>query len=319
MKRFLALVLALAVMLTLSACGKDKIDDSSSELTGSSSEAVDSSVTGTSSEAATSTEGTSSTTSSKPTSTSSKVSSTSNPSSTPTSSVTSSTTTPSTPQENYIEPSDNVTFPAGAKAIFAGDSFCYGAYDSPVGYGWAGRMKDQYGLDSKNVGANGRTLATNTGRSTIAAEFNNVNLSDYDYIILHGGVNDIWMDHLNQADIPLGSITPVGTTSFNTDTVAGALEALFAKVKAEAPNAKVGFIITFNISSSIGNMAPFVSLAKEICNKWDVPYLDLYYHPTFSAELNANRRTYLNGGDPHPVKACYDSLVRYIAAWMGQL
>lgn len=224
---------------------------------------------------------------------------------------------------------------AGKKALFLGDSICEAVGDSPSKFGWSGRVGALYGMNTTSVGHGGWMLADHKvngsyqyGQKPIAGQLDEVtDVASYDYVILQGGVNDVWHSSANpECVIEIGQVTPDGQMSnFNTNTVCGALENLIATAKEKAPDAKIAYIINFKCNEEegvpagfhgIGSMVNYVNAAKEVCKKWNVPCLNLYEDETFKEEFNILNHT---TDGVHPNAAGYDILVRYIGPWMEEL
>ena len=214
-----------------------------------------------------------------------------------------------------IIPHTDSSYFAGKSALYLGDSISYGAEDDVPGTAWCGRIERLYGLEGRNVSRSGWYLADNvyssdgvTKRGVIETELNNVQPSDYDYIIMQGGVNDIWSGKPS-----LGVITEEGTTEFDTDTTLGALEHLFYTAKQLAPNAKLGFIINFKSGVfSETKWAQFATAANQVCEKWGVACLDLTDNDNLNAVFNSS---HLKDGI-HPNAAGYDILSVIIGEWI---
>lgn len=200
----------------------------------------------------------------------------------------------------------------GGTALYLGDSIAYGAND----YGdnrlsWGGRIALKYGMYSKTVARSGWTLST--ARKEIVTQLDGTDAGKYDYIILQGGVNDIW-----SGAAEIGAVTPNDQIDgFDTSTIAGALENLFASALKTAPDAKIGYIINYNISDKIGDMSAYAAAARQICEKWNIPYLDLYDNTAFNAEFDKSVCLMADGVHPNPEG--YDVLADYIGEWMETL
>ena len=168
---------------------------------------------------------------------------------------------------------------------------------------------------STNVAKSGWTLSTY--RSAIVNQLDSADAANYDYIILHGGVNDVWVN-ASKTNVEIGMVDEGNFTpgSFDCTTLAGALEDLICTAKQKAPNAKIGYIINFDISEKIGDMTGYYYIAKIVCQKWNIPYLDLYDNADFYEAFD--KSICLNDG-VHPNSAGYDVLADYIADWMETL
>lgn len=159
---------------------------------------------------------------------------------------------------------------------FIGDSIAYGTnYEG--GYG-------------KIIGAQENMIVTNTSRGGAAiahgvkwsAEGDSVRPSiidmaeeldgEFDYIIAEGGLNDFW-NHT-----PIGALTADFNGGYDDTTFAGALETIFHSIKENHPESKTGFVILHDpfTYDAEPDFAPYYEMIKAACDKWSVPYLDLY-------------------------------------------
>lgn len=194
-------------------------------------------------------------------------------------------------------------------ALYLGDSICEGVGDKTKGDAWSARIEKLYNIKGTNVGKSGWYIS-DIGNATIITEFEQAgDVSSYDYIILQGGVNDV-----SNGLSSWGEVSPVGTSKFDTKTICGALENLIHHTTQLAPNAKIGFIINFQIISlNKTNWNKFCSLAEEICKKWNIEYIYLDKQPGFTDKLVLE--TYLPD-KVHPNAAGYDIIAPYIGEWM---
>ena len=115
---------------------------------------------------------------------------------------------------------------------------------------------------------------------------------DYEYIIAEGGLNDFW------GHSELGEITDGFSGDFDENTMTGGMEKMFFEIRNDFPNSKVGFVITHDpfTYDAEGNFESYYERIKEVCDKWDVSYLDLYAKNNSRYEKNSNCCFY----DPHP-------------------
>lgn len=229
------------------------------------------------------------------------------------------------------------------KAVFCGDSICAGksvsASSDRYGYGWAGVIGVANNMTWQNLGVDGATVAEFSGQSGTGIIVNQLAnaYSDADYIILEGGCNDY--DKLSGATTAdtMGEVSTSWDDSFKVTTYAGALEHLFYTALSNHPNSKVGYIIpqmmgkcTWTAYES-GSYRIYYNLAIEICKKWGIPYLDLWYE----SSLNPNLSVYYNSSlskdeanadgsvcyvdGQHLTEAGYDLIVPRIESWMRTL
>ena len=204
------------------------------------------------------------------------------------------------------------------KALFLGDSICAANCESGKSYrGWCGRIESSTGMRCVNRGVSGASISTCRGSNRVINQYIAVMDRDFDFVIMHGGVNDAWES------------AAVGTVSssyelkdFNVNTYAGGLEELFYYVTKNHPNAKLGYIFNFATPSfktgRIANMTEYYNVAKKICEKWNIPFLNMYEDNKLSSELTVTTTAHLSDY-LHPNTAGYDVLYKYIMYWMETL
>jgi len=212
-------------------------------------------------------------------------------------------------------------------ALFCGDSICFGSQDRGVYSGirgWAGRIGYVNDMDFVNAGVSSSSVSNARLQwGTIIQQVEANKNRDFDYVILHGGVNDAWGTN-GSAPTPVGSVTADGTTTFNLDTFAGGLENLLYKTKQYFPDAKIGYVINFYApnctSGTVNEMSAYVDMMKVICDKYDIPYLDLYNNAELTEKLMVtvpgHKQDYI-ADNIHPGAGGYDVLYQYIEAWMA--
>ena len=159
---------------------------------------------------------------------------------------------------------------SGKRALFSGDSISYGSSDSAGSRSWAYRIARDYGLESCNVSRSGWSVSTiRTGR--MIDQLMNAPDGEYDYVILHGGVNDAWGDGAVYA--PVGEMTDsFDRKDYDLTTYAGALEELFHYTYTHYPEAKVGYVINFAtpLATGIGHvtdMEEYYAQGIRICKR----------------------------------------------------
>lgn len=206
-------------------------------------------------------------------------------------------------------------------ALFMGDSICDGTQDGSIFYdSWAGRIGEINQMDYVNAGLSGTSISTcrATRYGRILTQLENNKQKDFDYIVMHGGVNDAW------DSAPIGTMSDsFELSAFKTNTFAGGLEELFYYATKYYPDAHLGFILNFRIvNSSVAsvnnNLDDYFAVAKQICDKWNIPYLDLYSNADVMKDLAIGTRTYISDYI-HPNCGGYDRLYVYIEEWMENL
>ena len=205
---------------------------------------------------------------------------------------------------------------ADQKALFLGDSICSADNDLPY-HGWAGRIASSTGMQCRNGGRSGASLSTVRGAIRVINMYSMLKGDSYGFIIMHGGVNDAW------ESAPVGEMSDSFELSdFDTTTYAGGLEELFYHATKDHPDAKLGYIINFttpnHTSGRTKDMTEYYEMGKKICEKWGIPYLNMYEDTDLNKELMVNYKTHLYDY-LHPSPSGYDILYRYIMYWMETL
>lgn len=206
--------------------------------------------------------------------------------------------------------------------LFVGDSLCE-AYcereseEYSIKRGWAGRIMLANEMTGINKSLGGASIGDCRGENLVINQLIAMNGNQYDYLIIEGGGNDAW------DNAPVGEMTDGFDGPFDRDTFAGGLENTFAYAKENFKGAKFGFIVTYQMPSSpygrMSDMSEYFALSKKICDKWDIPYLDLYFDEDFNKNV-------FKSADPdhlpdtvHPNSAGYNILAPIIENWMKTL
>lgn len=203
-------------------------------------------------------------------------------------------------------------------AIFFGDSITQGS-----GNTWANIIGRDYDLASSiNAGKSGAFISQRSNESLwITAIAKKYSSQKFDYVILHGGINDA------SAGVELGTYTKSDFSgNYNTKTILGGLEYLLYTVKKQWPNAKVGFIINYNTplcESCSKRTGTFYPKMMEVLKKWNISYINLYSGSTpngvkYSDLLKVNTKTYITDG-VHVNSEGYRLITPYIYQWMKTL
>lgn len=229
-----------------------------------------------------------------------------------------------TPTESVTPvPADPMEVLKGKKALFCGDSIVMAStYDTEHAafYGWPGRIKDQYGMSvGKNVGVDGASVSNCRGNNTVVNQVINNSKTKYDFVILEGGVNDAWDCQSIGSPIQLPA-SETKVADLDLSTLAGGLEDLLYRTKKLYPDATIGYVINFKMTMRVGyltEMQEYIDAIKRICEKWGVPYLNLYEDEEFNEAFKKSSR-YLADGC-HPNSAGYDLIAPYIAQFMADI
>lgn len=125
-----------------------------------------------------------------------------------------------------------------------------------------------------------------------------------DAIILDGGVND------KNNDISIGSITAGYDATYDTSTFCGALESSLQYIMDRYPLAVKLYIIPHSFAKDNSYVDSIYSKAIEICEKWNMPYLDMrVYSQIAMTSANKDKYTYnpnsKKGDGVHPNETWY--------------
>ena len=240
------------------------------------------------------------------------------------------------PSELDTSSADHTESPLwGANAVWAGDSLLAAARDSAAG-GWAGRVASAYSMSSQNYAIGGRQISNFVGRGNAPFIANQIDQhitaltakerEAVQYVIINGGINDI-----NRDGVQMGVMTD-DFDGFDVRTYAGALEHTFSVARRAYPNATVGFLILFKMPLAVqagpakcrdeALMRQYIDLTIAICEKWNVPYLNMYDDAAFNELVQTNNpeTPYMDRADMlHLNKGGYIATMPYIAAWMATL
>ena len=202
--------------------------------------------------------------------------------------------------------------------LTVGDSICAAAADYADANGlkgWARYIAKEFDAKVTNSGVSGAAFSDcRIGRGTQYHQISNqiqqhVGSKTFDYILLHGGVNDAW-DDVNVGEVS-ASFDPA---TFDVTTYAGGMElAIYTAIKNYGDTAAIGYLINFNspLHEKAKDSGKYFEVGKEICEKWGIKYLDLY-------TLDFDTSVY-TGDTIHPNAAGYEVLAPYINGFMTEM
>lgn len=212
------------------------------------------------------------------------------------------------------------------KVIFFGDSITAGD-GSWADFNTIRLNNDMIG--GGNYGVGGSTYSVKSDSNNSNCIYNRIKYihgfvteRDANYIILEGGVNDAFQN------LPLGSMLDKAdfTTECDTSTFAGAFEMAIRYVLTNWRGAKVGFIANSKIPR-LPSLGTYMDMAKEICNKYSVPVLDLFNESGICAGIQIINESYfgidsveIGHGGTHPTKEGYALYINdKVESWMKSL
>ena len=195
----------------------------------------------------------------------------------------------------------------GKKVLFVGDSICEAQceWHDPVYARTIGSAKS------------GASVSDCRGSNTVYQQLARFARTDYDFVILHGGVNDAW------DSAAVGTMSAGFDGPFDTSTFAGGLETLLQFAKSRCGDAVIGYIANFQLPASqigrLSDMSEYFDVAAQICEKWDVAYLDLYNDEDLNARVLKVDTTECLPDHIHPNSEGYNRLAPVIGEWMETL
>ena len=206
--------------------------------------------------------------------------------------------------------------------IFVGDSLCEAVceFNDPVygnTVGWAGRIMAEKEMTGLNRSKGGASMSLCRGENTVINQLIAEKDNKYDYCIIEGGGNDAW------DSAPVGEMTEGFDGPFDMNTFAGGLEATFKYARDNYKGSIFGFIVTFQMPAAqfgrMSDMSEYFALSKKICDKWGIPYLDLYFDENLNKYLLKSHTNECLPDTVHPNSKGYNILTPYISNWMETL
>lgn len=230
----------------------------------------------------------------------------------------------------------SVENPLTGKVIaWDGDSIAAGAKGTP----WASIIMSNNKMLGKNFSVSGATITTGTtssdgsNRHWVSSNIDTIHQQypTLDYLILEGGTNDADL----KSQFQMGTFDPLDFEGpFDNTTFYGALDYLFSKAVTYYPGTKIGFIVAIKMGLSkygtFSNRKDFFDKIKLSCEKWGIPYIDLwntspmnsnmsiYWNPDLTPEENIAQGYYYADGQ-HPTTKGYNYTAPMIESWMKTL
>lgn len=208
--------------------------------------------------------------------------------------------------EHPVGIDETLTNPYKNKTIVAfGDSILAG-WGWKEGTGIITPLKEKYNgatwINKAESGAN-MAVTSNPSHTPIVTKITSYT-GAADAIIIDGGVNDI------NNGIPMGSIATDYDAVYNTGTFCGALESALQYIMDRYPLAVKLYIIPHSFAKDNSYVDSIYSKAIEICDKWNMPYLDMRKCSQI-AMTSKNKSKYTRnansgvGDGVHPVESWY--------------
>ena len=160
----------------------------------------------------------------------------------------------------------------GKKIIFFGDSITA----NKGSWGDADTIRAKYNMTGANYAVGGMTYSVrsdsnDTNNIYLRMQSKLSDILDADYICFQGATNDAFRG----AEIGEMLAEDDFTTELSTSTFAGAFEMACRLLRTQVPSAKLLYLVNLKIPRS-RNLKNYVEMAKKICNKYSIQYLDLW-------------------------------------------
>ena len=244
----------------------------------------------------------------------------------------------------------------GDMVLVVGDSIAAGFRDTGYdhrdmsgGGGWGLRLAREYTMALTSAAVSGSSLTVIDNRNHIIDQLHAKQGQLFDYVLLQGGFNDCMGENVkgtsNFMAIPkLGKVSSsFDVKDFDTTTFSGSFEELLYYATTYFPNAKIGFIVTYKtpqseyggitdgtkLSSEGYSQADYIKRQMDLCDKWNVPYLNLWSGTAPDGKVYSGDVLNVMGEEHFPGKrdsdhihlnaAGYDVITPYIAEWMTTL
>jgi lysophospholipase L1-like esterase len=223
----------------------------------------------------------------------------------------------------YKEESYKEVFKLHNKKILSfGDSLADGGANDGVSYAHLIAENNNMRLLSKAVG--GATMRVVSGSvnnvgvqvDSAIAENSTRATVDFDFILLEGGTNDVNSGTLG--DI----IDGYDVSTCDNTTFTGALEINISKIRNAWWGANIIYILAHKMSSrNTEKQKQFHDRIIEVCNKWSIPYVDIYNNGQITSYIDVIYTNCFPDGDyTHPNITGYEKFyVPPITAKMKEL
>ena len=221
----------------------------------------------------------------------------------------------------------------GKMAVFDGDSICNGGSANDGKSGWAGRIGTENEMMWQNCAISGGTITNVSGYYCIGENIDTIHqmYPSINYLIIEGGTNDADLLHMDR----IGAITENDFSgTYDITTFSGAFETLLYKALSYYPTTKIGYIVAQKMgkinNANYENRRNFLHRAIEICEKWGIPYINLWdnsplnpnltsmYDSSLDAQGNIDAKKLYTDGQ-HLTPTGYDVIVSKIEQWMRGL
>lgn len=194
----------------------------------------------------------------------------------------------------------------GGKILLGfGDSIFAGDGNDGVGIGDI--ISKQNNMNLHDYSKSGATITVKTKNENDIVKQVNKAISEVEsvhYILIEGGTNDATQ---LTADV-FGTISEGYNSELDVNTFCGAFEYCIKSLRLKYLNAKIIYIRCHNMSSRDERQITLGNLAIQMCEKWSIPYVDLYKEGGLNTQISEMVGVFTPPGDrTHPNKLGYET------------
>lgn len=226
---------------------------------------------------------------------------------------------------DYV-PKSKVASPlTGKKIIYDGDSICESRTSTSAnnGGGFAKLIADKVGGKFVNYAVSGARLTTKPSNRTYHSVVDNLeNLpTDGDLYCFEGGINDYWTPK------QIGTYSKTDFTgTLDTNTVCGALEAIFRYALNNFVGKPIVFIITHKIQNTAytentngDTFEDYRNAMVGICEKYSIPYYDAFSKSGLNGFNTVQNNAFLTSNTDGTPDGCHPNEEGYKRFYVPQL
>lgn len=195
--------------------------------------------------------------------------------------------------------------------------------DSTEMRGWAKSFADIYTKAIvQNVAIYGATVAYQDNSPSLLQQLTYLNTNNFvpDYVVINGGANDVFQEITKGSMTADDTFAKVNWDTFNYNTyqTIPALEAFFALFAENQPSTKILYVsqpamATSGMSSTvITNIEAMEQSIKEVCEKWEIPFIKMIGRGSKNTIISDNTNYYTASDKIHPLQRYYDETVNQI-------
>lgn len=186
------------------------------------------------------------------------------------------------------EESYKVAFPLYNKKVLSfGDSLAEGGANGGVSYAHLIAENNQMHLFSEALGGASMRVVSGSNNNVCkqvdhAIEYHSTKATvDFDFVLLEGGTNDVNAGTLG--DI----IDGYDVSACDNTTFTGALEINISKIRNTWWSANIIYILAHKMTTrNAEKQQQFHDRIIEVCNKWGIPYVDIYNNGQIMSNVN---------------------------------